>query len=460
MEPRNLDISKFGLKDDQRRRDAKFDNTFGEHKKNLFDTLVNMVVNHKMELQKIPATSHIDTATVWAEKRGLRAGQQDFDRDGHPETVVYNKAGQPFIVNGYKLKASDYPVRHAYWGSHQTSEERAGEPMREWVMNEAYEEVIDAEKPWKRTVNVKPFGHKLKEWGYRMPTKPKKQISVFSHFCKLIAPYVKTYFESDSLRDGLGGNANESSCKLLKKIISPITMYRMLYMKIIERYYMFYLREAPNGQYTFTYKQFKEYCKKNSGKMWVFYMENILDNFENFKDNIVYDDVIARLFIKDDIDFDFNDPDDAIIFFMGKKNMEDDEFSDIILNNSTEELIINGVSKTIPSGDAFLHRLEYGDKQTKKQATKTLEKWKTRAREGTKKFFEDQVVHLMENAGAYQRFKEAYDAGLNPIDPDPSRAQQASPTRSREEGNATLNPPIEESAQPAQGELAPEDEVL
>ena len=230
MEPRNLDISKFGLKDDQRRRDAKFDNTFGEHKKNLFDTLVNMVVNHKMELQKIPATSHIDTATVWAEKRGLRAGQQDFDRDGHPETVVYNKAGQPFIVNGYKLKASDYPVRHAYWGSHQTSEERAGEPMREWVMNEAYEEVIDAEKPWKRTVNVKPFGHKLKEWGYRMPTKPKKQISVFSHFCKLIAPYVKTYFESDSLRDGLGGNANESSCKLLKKIISENSSSSMFFL--------------------------------------------------------------------------------------------------------------------------------------------------------------------------------------------------------------------------------------
>ena len=50
----------------------KFDNKFGEHKKNLFDTLVNMVVNHKMELQKIPATSHIDTAMEWAKKRGLR----------------------------------------------------------------------------------------------------------------------------------------------------------------------------------------------------------------------------------------------------------------------------------------------------------------------------------------------------------------------------------------------------
>ena len=163
MEPRNIGIGNFALKEDRRNQETRYQNSFSE-KKNLFDSFVNMIVNHKMELQKIPATSHIDTATEWAEKRGLRAGQEDFDKDGHPETVVYNRAGQPFIINGYKLKASDYPIRNSYWGSHKTSEERAGEPMKEWVRNEAYVEEIDQEHPWKRTITTTPFGNKLKEW--------------------------------------------------------------------------------------------------------------------------------------------------------------------------------------------------------------------------------------------------------------------------------------------------------
>jgi hypothetical protein len=154
MEPRNLNIDKFRKLEDKRSREMKFNNTLSEGKKNLFDSLVNMVVNHKMELQKIPACSHLNTANVWAEKRGLRAGQEDFDQDGHPETVVYNKSGQPFIINGYKLKSSDYPARNAYWGAHPTSEDRAGEPMREWINEQAYNQVIDQDKPWKRTVNT------------------------------------------------------------------------------------------------------------------------------------------------------------------------------------------------------------------------------------------------------------------------------------------------------------------
>ena len=442
MEPRKLDIGKFGLKDDERRREMKFDNKFGEHKKNLFDTLVNMVVNHKMELQKIPATCHIDTAMEWAKKRGLRAGQQDFDKDGHPETVIYNKAGQPFIINGYKFKASDYPVRHAYWGTHQTSEERAGEPMREWIMNETYEEVIDEEKPWKRTVNVKPFGHRLKEWGYKMPTKPKKQISVFSHFCKLIAPYVKTFFASRDLTRLLGNSASYNSAAILKKMISPITIYRMLYMKIVERWYMFYLRRGGD-EYPKDYKQFKEYCKKNSGKFWTFYMENVLEDFEHFKDNIVNDAVVARLFVKDEIQWDFTDKDDAIIFFMGKDNVEDDVFTDI-LQNEGGVVDEDGKIQTSGNADRFIESLTKGNKQEKKEATKLLERWKVRARKGTKDFFEDQVQHLMDNDDAYTRYITAIERGVNPIDPDPSKAFPASPEKSREQGNATLTPPTED----------------
>ena len=455
MEPRNINIGKFGIKEDKRRQETRYSNAFTEKKKNLYDTLVNMVVNNKMELQKIPACSHIDTAGEWAEKRGLRAGQEDFDKDGHPETVVYNKAGQPFIINGYKLKASDYPIRNAYWGSHKTTEDRAGEPMKGWIKEQAYQEDIDEKYPWKRTITTTPFGSRLKAWGYRMPTKPKKQISVFSHFCKLISPYVKAYFENGSVMNLLGKGITSSSTIILKKIISPITIYRMLYMKIVERWYFFHLRR---GGMEMAYKDFKTYCKNNPGKFWEFLNDNILKDFETFKPNIINDDVIARLFVKDDMDWNFEDKDDAIIFLMGKENIDDDEFTDVIQN---EGCVKDGSGNVLTPGNAdnFIKDLQHGDKAAKKMASKVLEKWKVRARKGTKEFFESQVQYLMENDKAYEKYLKLYNAGKNPIDPgEVEEAAPASPERSVESGTAREHPPPTQPPTPTRGDSNQQEE--
>ena len=173
---------------------------YGEKTKNLYDSMINMIVNHKMELQKIPQCSSLATAEQWANKRGLRAGVQDFDGDGIQEVVVYNKAGQPMIINGYRPKASDFAIRNAYWEANPTYENRldAG-PMRQWITDKAYKVEPHEDNPWKRTITTTPFGEKLKEYGFKMPTKPKKQFSVFSVFSKLIAPLVKKLFENGAL---------------------------------------------------------------------------------------------------------------------------------------------------------------------------------------------------------------------------------------------------------------------
>ena len=329
--------------------------------------------------------------------------------------------------------------------------------MKEWIQEQAYDERIDPERPWKRTINIKPFGQQLKEWGYRMPTKPKKQLSVFSHFCKLIAPYVKTYFESEALMWLLGPTATLSSSRILKKLISPISIYRMLYMKIVERLYFFHLNNI--GLIT-EYPQFKEYCKQNPDKFWTFYMANVLDkgNFNKFKDNIVNDVVIGRLFVVGSPDWDLNDKDDAILFLMGEENVRDQIFRGIIQN---EGCIKNddGTVATNGQGDLFLIALTSGDKQTKKRNVKLLEKWKAIAREGTKKFFKDQIGELMENEDAYGRFQASLSGQVNPIDPIIEEAAPSSPVRSVETRTTQIRPPIEE---PAEEEAAQEeeDEVL
>ena len=88
---------------------------YTDNRKDMYNAMLNLILKHKVELQKIPATSAIESAKEWAGKRGLRAGTKDLDGDGKPETIVYNKAGKPWIINGYRLKASDYPIRNAFY---------------------------------------------------------------------------------------------------------------------------------------------------------------------------------------------------------------------------------------------------------------------------------------------------------------------------------------------------------
>ena len=111
-----------------------------------------MVVNHKMELQKIPQCSAITTAKEWAAKRKLRADEQDLDGDTVKEVVVYNRAGQPMIINGYRPRKSDFATRQAYWSENPTSERRAeAGPYKEWLQEKAYKvKYPDEHNMWKQ----------------------------------------------------------------------------------------------------------------------------------------------------------------------------------------------------------------------------------------------------------------------------------------------------------------------
>ena len=101
--------------------------------------MLTLILDHKKELQKIPAASSLESATQWAKKRGLRAGTEDFNHDGIKEVVVYNKAGRPFIINGYKLKSSDYGIRNRCYTQFPRSEDRICENMRKWTQEQAHD---------------------------------------------------------------------------------------------------------------------------------------------------------------------------------------------------------------------------------------------------------------------------------------------------------------------------------
>ena len=180
--------------------------------------------------------------------------------------------------------------------------------------------------PWKRTVARTEWGEELKDSGYRMSTKPKKSYSVFSVSSKLIASYVKKYLEED-LGILLDDEAGPFCTKLVKKLMSPITIYRMLFMKCVERWYFYTLysmNPSPlkkNGDY----KDFNAYVKKNPNKFWAFLKTNLLKpDMKAFKPIIIIiiiREVRARLFVKGEIKLDAPDPDDAIITLLIRFNI-------------------------------------------------------------------------------------------------------------------------------------------
>ena len=386
-------------------------NGFTENREDMYNAMLNLILKHKVELQKIPAASSLASATNWAAKRGLRAGEADLDKDGKPETIVYDKSGKPYIINGYHLKASDYPIRKAFYTAFPTPEDRAGESMSSWIKQQAYSVQVDPDNPWRQTVTNTPFGDRLKEWGYRMPTRPKKKQSVFNIFCKLVAPVLKEYYEGE---EGLARTlvAGESSVKLLKKIISPIAMYRMLYMKMVERDYFFWLIDEYEEYKGMRYAQFKKYIKNYENKFYTWFKINYLTPDQlHFKPNKVTPTIIQGQIVKDSVQWDGSDPDDAIVFMIGLDNMKEGSECEQCLHDESR-------------ASEFLDNLADKKSQEGKQATKALAKWKKIASASQKKFFKDQIGPLFEHEGAYERFVEAFDNGLNPLAHTTDEARQ------------------------------------
>ena len=179
-------------------------NTTSEAQEDVMNSLLNIILTHKKEMQKVPHFSFVQSATAWLNKHprsGLRVQEKDLDGDGTQEVVMYNRAGKPVVVNGYKLRASDYPQRRAYWAEHPEIEDRIGEPYGDWVRDKVYEVHDDPNNAWKRSVRLSTKGQQLKDWGYRVPTAPRKRDSPYSIFCKLVKNFVNDYLSSDDPAD-------------------------------------------------------------------------------------------------------------------------------------------------------------------------------------------------------------------------------------------------------------------
>ena len=271
--------------------------------------------------------------------------------------------------------------------------------MSSWVKSAAYDVQADPNNPWKRTVNNTQFGNQLKEWGYRMPTKPKKSFSVFSVFSKLIAPIVKVYLESETCANVFSETGGSDCVAVFRKLVSPITLYRVLYMKIVERSYFF---ELLHQNLISSYKSFKQYIKDHPSKFWSFFAANFLsDDLTAFKLGVITPESVALNLVKGSCQWDGSDKDDVVVFLIGLKNIQDEDTLGVLTNDGNAE--------------AFNALLKGPKTKERTVAAKALEKWKQRARESQKDFFKNMIQYLFENKDAYNRYGKARSEGLNPF---------------------------------------------
>ena len=390
-------------------------------KSEAFNDMLNLILNHKKEITKIAQCSTIDGAKGWASKRkGYFAEEKDIGGDDKPEVVVFDKHKKPVVVNGYKLKASDYPMRRMYWKENNTPEKRAGNPMKLWAQTKAYDAPVDPENPWARKyVNETEFGTKLRAWGYKMPTKPKKKMSPYAIFSKLIAPYIKEVFNNDAFLQALGtstagfgikGAPGPNTARFLCRLISPINMYRALYIIMVEQKYFFEMYKDKNITAAKTYAGFLKFMKdyKTSFEGW--FHRNILDASKTeFNDKWINGAVIISNLIYENIQWDGGDLRDLLVFLVGYDNVQKmSQKSHTCYTKDAQGYTVTCTIGEILGNDqiaeGFMRILNDKDEGKHSANKKVMTLFMNNAKETMKTYFKEMLPKLFENDQAYNDY--------------------------------------------------------
>jgi hypothetical protein len=279
------------------------------------------------------------------------AKEADLNNDNVKDVVVWNtRTQQPYAINGYRLKSNDWAARDMYNDTHRTADKRTEESYSDWLSGDRFwnTRVIDPKNPFRRdiTVNEKAKLYKADNW--KLPKHPQKDLSVYSVFCNVIKGYLTQYkdtYVANMLAElaafkGMTPNIGNNCVEFFNKIVSPILIYRVLYMRIVLREYFWQLFDKKKVQ---TYSQFKLYMKQYPEELQEYFITNYLlinsdgtvaQPFQLKPDNKITAKSLNDNLSHGKLDFDGSDVDDLIIFLLGVANCNDDTFVSIICDDS------------------------------------------------------------------------------------------------------------------------------
>ena len=462
-------VHRAGLEEDLRKSTS---NELSAARESALNDMLNLILNHKKEITKVPSATTERGAKAWVAKRpgqGYRVAYKDIGGDPEKEVVVFDKAGRPFMINGYKLKPSDYGLRKAYFEANPTSVDRAGNPMKQWAQDFVWTSKKDPKNVWNRTVSKNNEAYeKMKAWGYRMPTKPKTQISPYAIFSKKIASMVKDVLNGDDLLDRIDSTWNNQSKygdnnkKILAKIISPISIYRYLFMRLVEQVYYVALTGSPQTQkLVYSYDSFKKFISKNKATFRNWFMENVMDakqKYEKFQSGFINEEAIKDALVREEINWDGSDLQDGIVFLLGVANINA-EFTLVDSKDGEEQRITfkqlltdNDLAGEILTAVSSKHYSYY------KSAKQTIERIKKNAQKSMDAYFKNEKMrkHFFEDPNAAERIINGIQAGV------PNATSEASAERQQAAATSPAKVPVVEvkdDAEPVEGASADAEEL-
>ena len=442
----------------------------GEKREDILDSMLNLILNHKKELQKVPACTTLRGAQAWCDKRpgsGFRAGLQDIGGDPESEVVVYDKSGKPFIINGYKLKPSDYGVRKLYREAiDKDPDAMIGTSMRDWVTNQTWTTQESRDNKWDlRVTKNNDVYDRMKGWGYRMPSKPKAQATPYSIFSKLIAPTVRDVLTEGDIYNrlasvfGLTAAPGPECLYFFNKIVSPISVYRFLYLRLIEQKFYWCVKQSAATKNINTFERFKKYIRDNKATFRQWFFKHIMtgDRKENLSSAWCGKGAVLDNLVKQSIQLDGSDIQDGIVFMLGVRNLADQEpvvfkFKGTDVQTSFRDLLINHTTAT-----KFNMVLKDKKDPYSKVLKRRLDRWRKVSEASIKAYFKDDRAKKLffdDEVGMQTFLSAIQSAGLpNATDPGSAARQSASVS------SPVRAPPVVEPAPQDEG-VSADDEGL
>ncbi len=96
--------------------------------------LFHVILDLQRDIKKISDAQSLQGAQRVARRfgNGHQAKQGDFNNDGIPDVVIYDKHNNPVVINGYTTKQSKWPMMHHYFTANPTKTQRKATPFNQW----------------------------------------------------------------------------------------------------------------------------------------------------------------------------------------------------------------------------------------------------------------------------------------------------------------------------------------